>query len=422
MRRHPARLWGNSDFAKLWIGRTVSNLGSGISGIALPLVAVITLSATPLQMGILSALGGAAALFVSLLAGAWADRVRRRPLLIVADLGRALLLGSVPLAALAGVLHIEQLYAVAALTGILSVFFNVADQSYLPSLVQESELMEANSKLGVSDSLAEIGGPALAGPLVQLLSAPIAVFFDALSFLVSALCLGLIRKAEQAPAPVEEQQSMWRDITDGLRFVVRHPLLRALAASAGIFNFFGNFIGALYSLYVIRTLGAPPIILGLIVAAGGISALIGALLAERVVQRFGPGRTIGGALLLYGIVNLLIPLARGPLVFAVALLFIAQLIGDVTVSIHLIAEVSLRQSIVPTHLLGRANASMQFLTQGVAPLGALLAGGLGAIIGLRPTIFIGVMGVILASCWLLLSPVRKVRTLVSESVPEAVKR
>lgn len=422
MSRNPARLWGNNDFVKLWIGRTVSNLGSGVSGVALPLVAVITLAATPLQMGILSALGGAAALFVSLLAGAWADRVRRRPLLIVADLGRALLLGSVPLAALAGVLHIEQLYVVAALTGVLSVFFNVADQSYLPSLVQESELMEANSKLGVSDSLAEIGGPALAGPLVQLLSAPIAVFFDALSFLISALCLGLIRKAEQKPSPAEVQQSIWRDITDGLRFVVRHPLLRALAGSAGIFNFFGNFIGALYSLYVIRTLGASPIILGLTIAAGGVSALIGAMLAERVVQRFGPGRTIGGTLLLYGIFNLLIPLARGPLVFAVALLFISQLIGDVTISIHLIAEVSLRQSIVPAHLLGRANASMQFLTQGVAPLGALLAGGLGAIIGLRPTIFIGVLGVILASCWLLLSPVRKVRTLVSEGVPEAVKR
>ena len=189
--------------------------------------------------------------------------------------------------------------------------------------------------------------------------------------------------------------------------VLKNPLLRALAGSAGTFSLFGNFIGALYALYVIRQLGAPPIFLGLLIATGGVSALVGALLAERVVRRFGLGRTVGMGLFMYGATGLLIPLAGGSVALALSLLFFSQLIGDASVSIYLIAEVSLRQSIVPANVLGRANASMLLLSQGVAPLGALLAGILGGMIGLRLTILIGVLGVMLAGTWLLLSQVRK---------------
>lgn len=408
MRWHLTGLWRSSDFVKFWLGQTVSRFGSGITGIALPLTGVLLLAATPSQMGILSALDGAAVLAIGLFVGVWVDRVRRRPLLIATDLGRAFILGTVPLAALFGVLHIEQLYAVAALTGMFTVIFNVANQSFLPSLIPQTALVEGNSKLGVSDSLAEIGGPAVAGPLVQLVSAPFAVLFDALSFLFSAFCLGLIRKPEPPVAVAENRMSIWRDLVQGLHEVLKNPLLRSLAGGVGAFNFFGNFVGALYALYIIRELHAAPIFLGFLIATGGVSALVGAFIAERVVRRFGLGLTAGATLFIYGATGLLIPLAAGPTAVALSFLFTSQLAGDASVSIHLIAEVSLRQSIVPGNMLGRTNASLQFLSQGVAPIGALLAGILGGLIGLRLTILIGVLGVMAAGALLLLSPIRKI--------------
>jgi Na+/melibiose symporter-like transporter len=248
----------------------------------------------------------------------------------------------------------------------------------------------------------------VAGPLVQLISAPFAILFDALSFLFSACCLGLIHTPEPPPTAQEQRKSLWYDLVEGLRLVLKNPLLRALAGSAGIFSLFGNFIGRLYALYIIRQLSAPPIFLGFLVATGGVSALVGALLAERVVRRFGLGMTVGLGLFMYGITGLLIPLAGGSVALALSFLFFSQLIGDASVSIYLIAELSLRQSLVPATMLGRTNAAMQLLSQGVAPVGALLAGILGGMIGLRLTILIGVLGVILAGAWLLLSPVRKV--------------
>ena len=414
MRWHLTGLWRSSDFVKFWLGQTVSRFGSGITGIALPLTGVLLLAATPSQMGILSALDGAAVLAIGLFVGVWVDRVRRRPLLIATDLGRAFILGTVPLAALFGVLHIEQLYAVAALTGMFTVIFNVANQSFLPSLISQTALVEGNSKLGVSDSLAEIGGPAVAGPLVQLISAPFAVLFDALSFLFSAFCLGLIRKPEPPVAVAENRMSIWHELVQGLHEVLKNPLLRSLAGGVGAFNFFGNFVGALYALYVIRELHAAPIFLGFLIATGGVSALVGAFIAERIIRRFGLGLTAGATLFIYGATGLLIPLAAGPTAIALSFLFTSQLAGDASVSIHLIAEVSLRQSIVPGNMLGRTNASLQFLSQGVAPIGALLAGILGELIGLRLTILIGVLGVMAAGALLLLSPIRKIGEIKNE--------
>jgi MFS family permease len=411
MKWQPKGLWQNKDFVKIWSGQTISNFGSGITGIALPLTAVLVLSATPAQMGILSALESVSVLVFGLLAGVWVDRLRRRPILILTDLGRALVLGSIPLAALLGVLHLAQVYIVAALTGILTVFFNVADEAFLPSLLPQDQLVEANSKLGISDSLAEISGPASAGPLVQLFGAPLAIFFDALSFLLSALSIGLVRTPEPQPTPAKRRQSIWRESSEGLRMIRDNALLRSLAISAMLFNFFGNFIGTLYVLYIVREVHAAPLVIGFFVATGGISALVGAIFAQRVIQRIGPGPAVGAMLTLYGLTGLLLPLAHDPLGVAIALLFTSQLLGDASVSIYSIAEVSLRQAIIPNAFLGRVNASMQFLTQGVGPAAAILAGILGTVIGLRLTIFIGVLGVIFAGVWLLISPVRRVRSL-----------
>ncbi|MGH2495864.1 MAG: MFS transporter [Ktedonobacteraceae bacterium] len=402
-------LWKNPDFMKVWLSRTVSNLGNGITGIALPVIAVQVLAATPAQMSILSALNGAAVLLFGLIAGVWVDRLRRRPVLIATDLLRALVVGSIPAAALLGILHIGQVYIVAALAAILSVFFHAADVAFFPGLVETHELVEGNSKLGMSDALAEVAGSGMAGALIQILTAPLSVIVDAFSFLFSALCLARIRKPEPAPQPVKERRSAWHESIEGLLYVLKNPLLRTLAGSAGLFNFSGMFVATLYTLYVIRTLGVSPVIYGLLLAAGGLSALLGAWLAERVVRRLGLGFTIGGGLFLYGLVGLLIPLAHGPVSVVVVVLFVSQLVGDVTVSIHLIAELSLRQMLIPHGLLGRANAGILFLTQGVAPFGALLAGIIAERFGVRPTLFIGVVGVMMAGLWLLLSPVRKVR-------------
>jgi MFS family permease len=404
-------LWKNADFLKLWLGRTISNMGNGITGIALPLTAVLVLSATPAQMGILSALEGIAVLLFGLLAGVWVDRLRRRPVMVLTDIGRALIIGSIPVAALSGILRIEQVYIVAALAGILSVFFNAADASFLPGLVQSSELVEGNSKLGISDALAEMTGPAIAGVLVQLFTAPLAIIIDACSFLCSAWCIVRIRKPEIPPMVSETRRSAWHESVEGLFFILKHPLLRVLAGSAGLFNFTGMFIGTLYTLYIVRTLGLAPAILGFLVATGGVSALVGALLAESVIQRIGLGLAIGGGLFLYGLTGLLTPLAAGPVPVVITMLFMSQLVGDATVSMHFIAELSLRQSLVPPHLLGRVNASMQLLAGGMAPLGALLAGMLAEYVGVRFTILIGVIGVMCAGLWLLLSSVRKIRAL-----------
>ena len=402
-------LWNNSNFTKVWSSHTISNIGNGITGIALPLTAILVLSASPVQIGILSALDGLAVLLFGLLAGVLVDRIRRRSILIVTDIGRALLLASIPVAALCGLLHIAQLYVVAALVSILTVFFNAADVSFLPELVRPEELVEANSKLGISDSLSEIVGPSLAGLLVQLVSAPLAIIFDVCSFLASAFFVAHITRTKPVHALPNAQNNFWHESIAGLRFIAKEPRLRVMAGSVGLFNFTGMFIGTLYALYVVRNLHVAPAVYGVLIATGGISALGGAILAERVIQRLGLGLAIGNSLFLYGLVGLLIPLAYGPVPVIVILLFTSQLVGDIAISIHLIAEVSLRQMLVPDHLMGRVNAGIQTLTRGAMPLSALLAGILATSIGIRLTLLIGVVGVMVAGLWLLCSPVRTIR-------------
>ncbi len=406
-------LWRRPNFVKLWVGKTVSTFGSHISGTAIPLAALLVLRAGPAEMGILTALGAAPALLVGLLAGVWVDRLPRRPVLIAADLGRAALLLSIPLAYAIHRLALGQLYVVVFLTGVLTVFGDVGAQAFLPSVVPPERLVEGNSTLGVGDSIAEIGGPSLAGFLVQWISAPFAIVCDALSFVFSAASLQLIRAPIRAPitAHGDEQprESMLREAGAGLRLILGHPTLRALAASLGTFEFFGYFIGTLYALFAIRTLHLPPAAVGTLVGLGGISALAGSLVAERVVRRFGIGRVLAGSLFVYGLLGALTPLAGGPPWVAYACMAAPQLLGDAFIAVHFIAQTSLRQALIPDRLLGRATASMHVLERGVAPLGALIAGLLATLTSPRLTIAIGVAGVIAASGWLFFSPVRRMR-------------
>lgn len=394
------------NFALQWSGQTISEFGSHITGMGLELAANLTLHANASQMGLLAALGSAPVLLIGLFAGVWIDRVQRRPVMIVSDLVRALLLVTVPLAALLGLLHIEQLYIVTVLVGMLTVFYQVANQSFLPTLVRREEIVEANGKLSASSSLAEIGGPTLGGMLVQALTAPIAILFDVVSFLVSALCTSLVRVREPAPGREAERQSAWREIREGLRLVTGNPPLRAVAISSAIRNFSGGAFAALYSLYVIRVLAVSPALFGLLVTAGGAGALIGAFAAGRFVRRFGIGRALIGGLLLSGVVSLLTPLAGGPEIVAYTMLFTGQLVGDFGLAIYFINEVSLLQILVPDQSLGKASASMRFLVEGMIPVGAILAGVLGTVWGMRMTLLAGCIGFCLSALWLICSPLR----------------
>lgn len=400
-------LWRHGDFLKLWAGQTISELGSRITREGVPLAAVLVLGATPSQMGLLAAVGSAPVLLTGLVAGVWVDRLRRRPILIAADLGRAVLLGSIPVAALYGALTVWQLYVVLALTGILTVLFDVAYQAYLPSLVDRENIVEGNSKLALSDGAAEVAGPGLAGVLVQAVTAPIAILLDAISFLFSVITLAAIRKPEPPPAAPEERKAFREELAEGLRTTWENRLLRAFLLCAGTRSFFGNFWAALYSLFAIRELGMGPAALGLTVAMGGVGDLAGALMVTPLVRRFGLGRTLIGALVFGGSAAFLIPLAGGPVTVAVLMLMAAQLVGDSLRTIYSINEVSVRQMITPDRLLGRVNASMQLLAEGIGPFGALAGGVMAEIVGIRVTLFAASAGGLLACLWLVFSPVPK---------------
>jgi len=411
MRWQLTGLWRHPEFMKLWTGQTISSFGSTMG--ALYLTALLFVKAGPAQMGIFAAVGYAPVLVVGLLAGAWVDRLRRRPILIAADMGRALLLTSVPVAALLGLLRIEQLYIVAALVGAVGVFFDVAYRSFLPSLVERDRIVEGNSKLGASDSLAEIAGPAVGGGLAQLVSAPFVVAIDALTFLFSALFIGLIQKPEPPPTPPEERGRIWHEIIEGLRTVLLSPLLRPLTGSLATRAFFGGFFGSLYGLYVIRVLGMGPAAMGVLVGAGGAGALMGALVAGRAAKLLGPGRTIVWSAIITGSLAILIPLARGPVAVAFSMLMIGQLAGDMMLAVYSISELSLRQAVTRDRLLGRVNASVQFMVGGFGTVGSLAGGALGGVIGIRPTVAVAALGILLSCLWLIFSPVRTLHKLPS---------
>ncbi len=404
-----AGIWSNRDFVKLWLGQTVSRFGTHITDAAIAATAALIMRATPAQMGVLGAVEGVAVLMFGLIAGAWVDRLRRRPILMATDIGRALTLATIPLAWMMNALTMGHLWVAAGLVGVMTVFYNVADRAALPALVSRAHLVEANSKLSASESVAEIGGQALGGTLVQLISAPLTIFVDTLSYLFSALCIGLIRKPEPAPRPSEERQHLRLEIMDGLRTVAHQPTLRVLAGSSAVTSFFGSFIGALCWIYLIRELKMTPAFVGLWVGVGGIGSLIGALLASRITRRFGLGPSLVGASLYAALVSVYLPLIDGPRLMVAVVLLLGQLINDVAWPIHQINAMTLRQTAVPDHLLGRANAGMDMLQQAASPLGALMGGVLGSLIGMRGTLWIAWMGIMSAALWLYFSPVRSLR-------------
>ncbi|EPX63388.1 major facilitator superfamily MFS_1 [Cystobacter fuscus DSM 2262] len=388
-------LWSHPDFLRLWGAQIVSAFGSRITRTALPILALLTLQATPTEVAILSALGVAPGLLVGLFMGGHVDRTARRPLLIGADLLRALLLLTLPLAAWLGVLSMPQLYLVAAAVGAATTLFQIADNSYLPTLVDKALLVEANARLEASESVAEAAGPGLAGVLVQWLTAPVAIGVDALSYVWSALWLGRIRTPEKPAAATGAHVSVLGDIVTGFRACLSHPLIRPVLIAEAVMYFFGGFFLALYMVFTLETLGLTPATVGLIIGVGGVGAFLGALLARPMLRR-GLGPAMGFSLLVGQGANLLIPLAREAGAWSIPLLVLQQLLGDALLGAYVIHALSLRQWVMDSEVLGRANATFHVVTGLLLSLGALLAGPLVDVLGMGPTLWIGAGGGLLA--------------------------
>lgn len=416
-------LWRNGAFVRVWAAATISIFGSLITRMALPFVAILVLGAGPFEVAILRSLDVMAALVFGLAAGAWVDRLRRRPVLVWADLGRALLLASVPVAFVFGALSLAQLLAVTLLTAVLSTFFDAADNAYLPTIVRKDELVDANSALTASGSAAEFTAFGISGFLIQVFTAPIAILVDSVSFVASAVLLGSIRTVEDPPPPIAERRRILAEIRDGVALVRRDPVLRALAFSEMTQGMLWGVFGATYLLFAFDVLQLGPAAIGLITGAGGLGSLIGALAAGRAARRWGIGMTAVVGLLLAALGNAFVPLApAGAPVIAAAFLVAQQLVGDGGVTIYAITEQTVRQSTVDNRLLGRV-ASTMVVASGAAQLVATLgAGALAEVLGLRLVAVLAPIGGLAGAAVIWFSPVRslQIRELQGDELGAAI--
>lgn len=411
----------NPDFLRCWFGEGVSQLGTQISLIAVPLIAAVTLDAPPLQLGIVAACGQLPALLFGLFAGEWLDRRKRRPVMIAADLGRALISLVIPLAALFGLLTIPLLCVVLFGLGTLTIVFDVANLSYVPSLVRRSELVAANSRLEATASGAQVAGPAVGGMLVSLLTGPGALLLDAGSFVISAIALRRIESPEPEPAAPAAQEPVRERIASGLRFVVGNPILRALAACSAATNLAGYAFLAVYVAFMVRELGLSEFEIGLVFATGGVGALIGSIAAGRCANRWGTGPTLIGAQLGFGLTGLLVPLAVLVPSVALPLVVASEFLQWLTLLIYAVNSVSLRQRLATDELQGRLHATFAVLTRGVQPIGSILGGVVASVIGLSLTLVVSEFGMLLAVIFLLRSPLRHNRGVIgdaAEPIPE----
>ena len=443
-------LFRHPDFVKLWTAATISLFGTQVSQIAIPVIAVLILNVPAYQVALLGTLEFLPFLLFTLPAGVWVDRLPRRRILISGDLGRALMLATIPIAYYFNALTIWQLYVVAFVTGIFTVFFDIADQSYLPTVVERDQLVDANGKLQASVSTAQVIGQPLGGGIVGLLTAPFAVLLDAVSYVASALLIFSIRRQERAgrahssgaavtaqevgEAPMSgasvaaeiaaeaaqpaspERAGIRREVTECLRFVVGHPYLRSIAATTGSSNLFGSIAGAILPVFLYRDLGLTPEIVGLIGGGFGAGALLGAVTSSRVAERIGIGRTIVGSIVISGVPQLLVPLANRET--ALILIGGGGLITGWASVVYNVNQVSLRQSICPEPMLGRMNATMRFIVWGTIPIGQIIGGIVATAFGTLAAIWLGAIAGLFAFLPVLFSPVRSLRR-IADAQPEA---
>lgn len=402
LRRHP-------DFVKLWVGESISHIGSQVTLLAVPFIAITVLHASTFEVALLTAVEMSPFLLVGLPAGAIVDRLRRRPVMVVGDVGRALALVSIPVAEHFGALTLAQLYVVVLITGSLTVFFDVAYQSYLPSLLKRDDLVGGNARLETSRSVAQIAGPALAGGLIGLVGPATAVWVDSASFAVSAVAIAAIRRREPRPERAVERPRLRADIAEGLRYVLGHRLLRSLAGCTATNNLFGNVTWAVVLVYAVRELGLDAGQVGIAFAVGSCGFVAGIAALPRLTARFGLGQTIVWSAFATGLGGWLFPLATPGT--AMVMIGAAMALSSMTIPVYNINQLSLRQAITPARIQGRMNATMRFMVWGTLPLGAVLGGVLGSTIGLRPTLVVAAAGQMLSFLWVLFSPVPGVREL-----------
>jgi MFS family permease len=401
----------HDDFRRLWTAQTLSQIGSQVTYLALPLTAAVALSATPAQMGVLVAMGGLPALVVGLVAGDVVDRHPRRPLLVSTDLARAALLLLIPLAWLSGSLGMPLLYAVAFLVGVCGLFFDVAYQALVPSLLDRRKLVAGNGLLELSRSAAEVVGPVLAGGLVQVVKAPLAIAADACSFLASAVLVARIRVQEPARGTANDPDPVWRSAFAGVRAIGRSAPLRALALTLAVVGLFNAVIEAVAILYLARSVGLAPGWLGLVFAVGSVGFVVGALIPTRLVARLGVGPTLAVAVAVVGLSDLLLPLSGQDVRWAALAFGVGQFFFGLGLTVFRVAQVSIRQALVPDALLGRVGGAFNVVGWGIAPLGALVGGVLGQAIGLWWTLVVGSLGEAAAAVLIVCSPLWTLREL-----------
>ena len=408
-------LWRHRNFLLLWAGQTVSEMGSAVTQLALPLTAVVILQASTFQVGLLTSAATAAFALIALPAGALVDRWAKRRLMIWCDVARMVIIGSVPVAAALHLLTLGQLYAVAVTAGVGTVFFDVAYQSYLPVVVTREHLVDGNGKLGATQSFAQVAGPGLGGGLVGLVGAARAMGADAISYAISVASLLLIRDREDPPAGDGRRAGLRAEIAEGLSFVLRHPILRKIAACTGTANLFGSMGMALEIVFLIRVLRVRPADTGLLIAVASLGGVAGGVFAGRLSRRIGSARIIWYSMLVLGFPQLLIPLAAPG--WRIAAFPVGMAFFSFSAVVYNVAQVSYRQAICPPRLLGRMNAAVRWVVWGTIPLGALLGGALGTLVGVRATLWIAYAGSWAAGWWVFFSPLRRQRDLEYHGAP-----
>jgi MFS family permease len=405
-----ASLWRHRDFMLLWSGQAVSEIGSAATQLALPLAALLLLDATTLQVSLLTAASTAAFAVVTLPAGAIVDRYAKRPLMVWCDAARLLLIGSVPLAAMAGLLTMAQLYVVAVTAGVCSIFFSVAYASYLPDLVSPGRLVDGNGKLGVTQAFAQVAGPGAGGGLVSVAGPSAALGVDALSHAVSMTTLLAIRAPATRPprsASAARRGRLRTEIAEGLSFVVRHPVLRHVVACTATSNLFGGMVTAVQLVFLVRVLHVPTAQVGLIVAVAGVGGVLGGALIKPLTARIGSARIIWFSCLVLGLPMLVGALAAPG--WRVALFVVALFASSFQGVVYSVAQLSYRQAVCPPELRGRVNAASRWIVWGTIPLGALIGGALGPVIGLHTTLWIAFVGDWAAGFLVYFSPLRHMR-------------
>jgi MFS family permease len=397
----------------LWSGQTVSEMGSAVTQLALPLTAVVVLKATTFQVGLLTSAVTLAFALIALPAGALVDRGPKRITMIVSDIARLVIIGSVPVASALKVLTMAQLYVVALLAGVCTVFFDVAYQSYLPALLRREHLMEGNGRIGATQSFAQLVGPGLGGGLVGAFGAAGAMAADAISYVVSvASLLGIRTREQREPRERQQDRTLRKEIAEGLSFVVRHPILRKVVACTGTANLFSSMATAVEIIFLVRVLHVRPALTGPLFAIGALGGIIGGAVSGKLARKIGSARIIWMSILVFGAPQVVQPLAQpgiGVLVFSVSIGFMFF-----SAVVYNVAQVSYRQTVCPPQLMGRMNAAVRWIVWGTMPLGGIIGGALGTGIGIRPTLWVAVIGSWAAGFWVFFSPLRRMR-----DVPQA---